>query len=107
MTQEISVIVADREPIIVGMAMLVAKVSVACIAPAGMIASATRNRRPGDSSSSSAVVVAVIVFRSRSEAVGVPSESPDDGYRPSAYRCEIETPSLPQSRQQGESEPIR
>jgi hypothetical protein len=68
MTHEISVTVADSEPIIVGIAMLVAKVSVACMAPAGMIDSAMRNRRRGDRNSSPAVVVVVIYYPLSDEA---------------------------------------
>lgn len=70
MTQEISVTVADKEPIIVGMAILVAKVSVACIAPAGMIDSATRKRRRGDRNSSSPAVVVAVIYDPLSDDAG-------------------------------------
>ena len=66
--------VTDSAPIIVGNAMLVAKVSVACIAPAGMMAKPTRNRWRGDRAApSSAVLTALIALLTDLAARSVPS----------------------------------
>ena len=93
MTQEISVMVADSEPIITGMAMLVAKVSVACIAPAGMIARATRKRCRGDRSAPSAVVVVVLIAsRPDGPARLAASRSPGGEPMPAALSWKADEP---------------